>query len=167
MAMNIEIKAHARNYVEQKRKAELLGTGDSRVTSQVDTFFIVQHGRLKLRRLDSCHGQLIHYLRPDCAGPKRSDYVIFETDQPDALVETLSRALELRGVVSKIRTVIMVEQTRLHFDDVKELGKFIEIEVVLKEGQTEIEGRVIAEALMEKLGILKEDLIEGAYIDLI
>ena len=37
----------------------------------------------------------------------------------------------------------------------------------MKEGQTESEGISIAEGLMEKLGVQKDDLISGAYMDLI
>ena len=38
---------------------------------------------------------------------------------------------------------------------------------MMKEGQDESEGQAIAEGLMDKLGIDREDLIEGAYMDLI
>ena len=44
---------------------------------------------------------------------------------------------------------------------------FVCIQVVMKEGQTIEEGQRIAEDLMSKLGINKEDLIEGAYMDLL
>ncbi len=40
-------------------------------------------------------------------------------------------------------------------------------QVVMKDGQAESEGVAIAEDLMEKLGVRKEDLISGAYMDLI
>jgi hypothetical protein len=39
--------------------------------------------------------------------------------------------------------------------------------VVLEEGQTTEFGQNIADELMEKLGIFKEDLLSGAYMDLI
>jgi len=38
---------------------------------------------------------------------------------------------------------------------------------VLEDGQTTEYGQKIADDLMEKLGIHKEDLITGAYMDLI
>jgi len=50
---------------------------------------------------------------------------------------------------------------------VEELGNFLELEVVLQEGQKAEEGIAIATNLMEKLGVKKEDLIAGAYVDLI
>jgi adenylate cyclase class IV len=43
----------------------------------------------------------------------------------------------------------------------------MELEVVLQEGQSEAEGQAIAEELMTRLGVQKEDLLEGAYMDLL
>ncbi len=59
------------------------------------------------------------------------------------------------------------EQTHIHLDDVKELGKFIELEVVLKSDQTSKNGETIAYKLMDKFNIQKTDLIDVAYIDLL
>lgn len=61
----------------------------------------------------------------------------------------------------------MVGQTRVHCDSVEGLGDFAELEVVLREDQKLDEGVKIANDLMEKLGILQEDLISGAYMDMI
>ncbi len=43
----------------------------------------------------------------------------------------------------------------------------MELEVVLSKGQTSAYGAEIAEDLMTKLSIQMEDLISGAYIDLL
>jgi adenylate cyclase class IV len=58
-------------------------------------------------------------------------------------------------------------QTRIHFDEVEGLGRFVELEVVLAAGQPEEEGRRIAESLMKELGISKSDLIDCAYVDML
>jgi adenylate cyclase class IV len=50
---------------------------------------------------------------------------------------------------------------------VEGLGQFMELEVVMNDGQTDAEGQAIAEDLMTRLGVRKEDLLEGAYIDLL
>nr|WP_220359283.1 hypothetical protein [Alkalilimnicola ehrlichii] len=47
-----------------------------------------------------------------------------------------------------------------------ELGRFIELEVVLTPAQTEAEGVKIAQRLMAELAIEPQDLIAGAYVDL-
>ncbi|MCI0529102.1 MAG: class IV adenylate cyclase, partial [Nitrospira sp.] len=73
----------------------------------------------------------------------------------------------VRGTVRKKRRVFMVGQTRIHLDQVEGLGNFVELEVVLKDGQCGAEGMRICEKLMKSLGIAEDDLIEGAYIDLL
>ena len=79
----------------------------------------------------------------------------------------LERAYGIRGVVKKTRYLYLAGQTRIHVDDVEGLGQFMELEVVLREGQGDAEGQAIAEGLMASLGVERADLLEGAYMDLI
>ncbi|GAB4503085.1 MAG: class IV adenylate cyclase [Anaerolineales bacterium] len=167
MPANIEIKARVSDPIALRRRAEQLSDLPVEVISQVDTFFYTNRGRLKLRELGPASAQLIFYSRPDSAGPKRSDYRIFTTDEPASLKETLALALGVRGVVRKKRCLYMVGQTRIHLDEVEGLGHFLELEVVLRDGQEEAEGQAIAQDLMRRLGVGPEALLEGAYMDLI
>ncbi|GAB4459282.1 MAG: class IV adenylate cyclase [Anaerolineales bacterium] len=167
MPANIEIKARARNFDAIKARAEKLSNAPAEIILQEDTFFHVPHGRLKLRLLAPNRGQLIYYTRPDQQGPKRSDYHIAETTDPQALKRVLELACGIRGVVKKTRCLYLVGQTRVHLDDVQGLGQFMELEVVLREGQKEAEGQAIAEELMTSLGVERSDLLEGAYMDLL
>lgn len=73
----------------------------------------------------------------------------------------------MRGVVRKVRRLYLAGQTRIHLDDVEGLGHFMELEVVLRPGQSEAEGQTIAKTLMEKLGVIESDLLECAYMDLL
>jgi predicted adenylyl cyclase CyaB len=166
MPINIEIKARVHAFADLQRKAEQLSEAPCQVIPQEDTFFNCPHGRIKLRELGPQRGQLVYYLREDVSGPKRSDYKIFETDRPADLKLILSQAYGVRGVVSKVRYLYMVGQTRIHLDDVRGLGQFMELEVVLRPDQTDEQGQAIAEDLMRKLGILEGDLIDSAYMDL-
>ena len=167
MPANIEIKARARDFNGIRTRAAALSEALEQVVPQSDTFFFTNHGRLKLRELEREQAQLIYYERADQGGPKRSDYHIFETDDPENLKTTLSLALGIRGTIRKTRYLYLVGQTRVHLDDVEGIGQFMELEVVLNPGQTDEEGQAIAEDLMSKLGVDQSDLLEGAYIDLI
>ena len=167
MPANIEIKAHARNFDEIRRRAEALGDKPVQVIPQEDIFFNTPQGRLKLRILSADKGQLIYYTRPDQEGPKRSDYHLYQTSDPGNLRHLLELAYGIRGVVRKTRYLYLVGQTRLHLDDVEGLGQFMELEVVLEEGQSDAEGQEIAEGLMARLGVERSDLLEGAYMDLL
>jgi adenylate cyclase class IV len=167
MPTNIEIKARARDFSTLKQRAEQLSGSPAQTILQTDTFFVTDTGRLKLRELGPEAAQLIYYERADEGGPKRSDYHLFETGDPAQLKSVLSRALGVRGTVKKVRTLYLVGQTRVHLDDVEDLGQFLELEVVLRPDQTEEEGRLIAERLTAELGVEARDLLEGAYIDLL
>ncbi|MGB8212999.1 MAG: class IV adenylate cyclase [Anaerolineales bacterium] len=167
MPTNIEIKARIRDLEGLRRRAEGLSDTPVQVIPQEDTFFHTSQGRLKLRRLKPDLGQLVYYERPDQEGPKLSNYQISETNDPEGLKTALRLALGVRGVVRKTRYLYLAGQTRIHLDDVEGLGQFMELEVVLRGNQTEAEGQAIAEGLMARLGIRKEDLLEGAYIDLL
>ncbi|MDK1029696.1 MAG: class IV adenylate cyclase [Anaerolineae bacterium] len=167
MPTNIEIKARVEDFEAMKARAESLGDKILEVIPQEDTFFNTEKGRLKLRVFAPDRGQLIYYERPDSGGPKRSDYYLTETSNPDNLKTTLSMALGIRAVVKKTRHLYISGQTRIHLDDVEGLGHFMELEVVLTPGQSEAEGQAIAEEMMHTLGIRKETLIEGAYVDLL
>jgi predicted adenylyl cyclase CyaB len=167
MPSNIEIKARARDFDSVRSRAEALADAAVEIIPQEDTFFRVPQGRLKLRVLVPNPAQLIYYERPDQDGPKRSDYQIFETSDPQNLKRVLSRALGIRGIVRKTRYLYLVGQTRIHLDDVDDLGQFMELEVLLRPGQQDAEGQAIAEDLMSRLGIEPADLLEGAYMDLL
>ncbi len=167
MPTNIEIKARVRDFPGLQERAASLSDTAVQVIPQEDTFFHCPQGRLKLRRLALERGQLVYYQRPDQDGPKRSDYHIFETGDPENLLRTLSLALGVRGVVRKVRRLYLAGQTRIHLDDVEGLGHFMELEVVLRPGQSEAEGQTIAKTLMEKLGVIESDLLECAYMDLL
>jgi predicted adenylyl cyclase CyaB len=167
MPSNIEIKARARNFDEMRQRAEKLSDTPLQVIQQEDTFFHTEIGRLKLRILAAERAQLIYYTRPDQEGPKRSDYHIYETSDPENLKRVLELTYGIRGVVRKTRYLYIVGQTRVHLDNVEGLGQFMELEVVMQAGQSDAEGQLIAEGLMISLGVEISDLLEGAYLDLL
>lgn len=164
MPTNIEIKARARDFEGIKSRAEKLSDTPVKVIPQEDTFFNTPQGRLKLRLLTD-QAELIYYTRPDQQGPKRSDYHIAHVSDPENLKCVLEMVYGIRGVVRKKRYLYLVGQTRVHLDEVEGLGQFMELEVVLDNGQSDAEGQKIAEDLMSALGVERADLIDGAYMD--
>jgi predicted adenylyl cyclase CyaB len=66
-----------------------------------------------------------------------------------------------------MRTLYRVGQTRVHIDEVEGLGEFLELEVVLKPGQSEQEGKSIVAMLLTDFGIDKQQIVAEAYVDLI
>ena len=167
MPVNIEIKAKVKKIEVLKAKIESLYKIKPLEIFQDDTFFNIEKGRLKLRTFSKDKGELIFYERSNSSGPKRSDYFIYKTENPDELKKLLQISLGIRGVVRKKRFLYLVDNTRVHLDEVENLGTFLELEVVLNTEQTENEGKEIAKDFMDKLNIDKKDLIDLAYIDLL
>lgn len=167
MARNIEIKAHAPDFQEKSRIAHALSGAAPKVIKQEDVFFNVPRGRLKLRFFSPSAGELIFYERQDQEGPKLSDYSIYRSTEPQVLKNVLATAYGIRGIVRKTRDLYMVGRTRIHLDQVEELGEFVELEVVLEPGEELAAGEREAKELMAKLKILPEHLLQNAYIDLL
>lgn len=167
MATNVEIKASVENIDGLRQRVEEISQTPAELIPQEDIFFHTQEGRLKLRFLANDRGQLIYYEREDRAGPKRSEYLVSETAEPDRLKTVLEKALGVRGIVRKRRWLYWLERTRIHLDEVEGLGSFLELEVTLSPGQSTEEGTATAAELIGRLGVAQRDLIEGAYIDLL
>ena len=167
MARNIEIKARIESVETLLPRARALADGDAEIIDQDDSFFVVPHGRLKLRQFADGSAELIHYHRPDSGEPKASDYVRVPVPDPAALREALARANGLQGRVRKRRWLLLSGQTRIHIDRVEGLGDFMELEVVLHEAQSDAEGAAIAQALMQRLGLHDAPRLAGAYLDLL
>lgn len=167
MARNIEIKARIPSIDALEAAVAALADDGPTLIAQDDTFFPCPSGRLKLRELATTEGQLIFYQRPDAAGPKASHYDIAPTDAPAALRKVLTQALGFGGRVRKKRTLYHCGRTRVHLDRVEGLGDFLELEVVLAEGEAEASGLAEARRLMADLGLTEGALVAGAYVDLL
>lgn len=165
MARNIEIKARIDSVEALLPRARALADGEAELIEQDDQFFSVPRGRLKLRRFADGSAELIHYHRPDGTEARASDYVRVPVPDPDALALALGRANGLDGRVRKQRWLLLAGQTRIHLDRVQGLGDFMELEVVLRDGQADEDGRRIAEDLMQALGLSGAERLTGSYLD--
>jgi predicted adenylyl cyclase CyaB len=167
VSTNIEFKAELIDLESAHATARNLSGKGPEILRQTDVFFPCPQGRLKLRIFDDNHGELIFYERADAPGPRRSNYQIARTADPHALLEILEHLSGVSGRVEKVRSLYIVGQTRIHIDQVKGLGSFLEIEVVLKKQQSDAEGLHIAQTLAKEFGIMENHLIHVAYVDLL
>ena len=167
MARNGGIKARVADPSGLRALALGLADGPPRVIEQTDTFFTTPSGRLKLRAFADGRGELIFYDRPDRPGPKTSRYRIAPVVDADALLAVMSAALPVRGTVRKSRELLLIGRTRIHLDQVAGLGDFLELEVVLADGEDPAAGEAEAHELLARLEIGQVDIIAPAYIDLL
>ena len=165
--LNIEIKARCEDL--DAVRATLAAEGARRVGEdhQIDTYFCVPHGRLKLRE-GTIERYLIFYERPDDAGPKRSDVHLYEPQPGPALKAVLTRALGVRVVVEKRREIFFVGNVKFHLDQVDGLGRFAEIEAIDQDGsRTPAELRAQCEAFTERLGLAPGAFVAASYSNLL
>jgi len=167
MPTNIEIKARVSDPAKTRALVAAISDTPPQMLRQRDTFFRCAHGRLKLRETSAGHAELISYTRPDSAAAKQSDYEISPVAEPESVRSVLARSLGVMQIVVKTRILYLVGQTRVHLDSVDGLGEYLELEVVLRPGQTRAEGEAVAADVMRRLGIRDDDLCATAYADML
>lgn len=167
MARNIETKISISSIESLYPRVAAIASSGPFEIHQDDTFFRCDVGRLKLRTFADGTGELIFYRRPNQPDLKESVYQIAPTNSPDTLRDILSLTHGQAGRVRKQRTLFLIGRTRVHLDRVEELGHFLELEVVLQEGEAAEIGNQEALTIMTELGILNSQPIADAYVDLL
>jgi predicted adenylyl cyclase CyaB len=165
--LNVEIKARCPDpdrmrEILRKRHAAFKGTDH-----QIDTYFNVSSGRLKLRE-GNIENSLIFYEREDTEGPKESRVTLFRSEPGSSLRDVLVKSLGIFAVVDKRREIYFIDNVKFHVDLVEGLGSFAEIEAI------DADGSIGRERLQEQcrryleiLGIREHDLIARSYSDLL
>lgn len=165
--INVEIKAQCNNLstiraILQSKKPIEKGTDH-----QIDTYFKVAHGRLKLRE-GSIENNLIHYVREDIEGPKKSNITLFKSQPGSSIKKILTDSLGILTIVDKHREIYFIENVKFHIDTVKDLGTFIEIEAIDKDN-TIGEAKLLRQCqyYLDLFNIPEDQLVSCSYSDLI
>jgi predicted adenylyl cyclase CyaB len=138
MHINYEFKARCTNIDELEQRLQKLDPVFAGTDHQVDTYFHVPHGRLKLRE-GNIEQALIHYERSNLAGAKQSDVCLYQHQPDPSLKDILVRSLGIKTVVDKRRKIYFVDNVKFHFDQVEALGSFIEVEAIDSDGSIGLE----------------------------
>ncbi len=164
MPHNLELKARIASPDETERAARQSGARHSGILHQVDTYFVVPNGRMKLREFSDGSAELIVYERPDDTPERWSRYQKLPVTDPRGLKGLLGQVFGVLVEVRKVRVVYQIENARIHIDRVDGLGAFIEFEV-------QDSGREQSEKMMLRLrslfSIRDEHIVRGSYSDLI
>lgn len=163
---NIEIKAKYPNLKKARDKLRELNAVFKGVDHQKDTYFNVDHGRLKLRE-GNIENFLIYYKRENKKTPKKSKILLFKTHPDSGLKEILCESLGFLVVVDKIREIFFIDNVKFHVDKVKNLGNFFEIEVINKDSKSG-KKRLLEKCkyYMDYFEVSNEDLVSISYSDL-
>jgi len=173
---NLELKFRHAALDEVKRRAGTLGGVLHARLSQEDQVFATEDGaRLKLRREvqhlpdgQARHrAELVRYVRENAAAARVSVYEREPVADPDTRLAELAARHGLDATVRKGREVVLIGRTRLHLDAVAGLGTFVELELVLRDGETPEAARAELEHIIRGLGLYGLSPEPRAYADLL
>ena len=136
--INFEFKAKADNVEELEQKLQKLDPIFKGEDHQVDTYFNVTVGRLKLRE-GNIENALIHYERENAAEAKQSTILLYKHEPDDILKQILIKTLGIKIIVDKTRRIYFIDNVKFHFDKVVGLGSFVEVEAIDKTGEIGLE----------------------------
>ncbi len=164
---NIELKCRCRDLAVALKVVQAMSPiTDTGIQHQIDTYFPVPHGRLKLREIVGVRAELIWYDRSNEARSRKSDYRLTPISHPQELKISLTAALGIRGQVIKRRHVLLWHNVRIHLDEVEQLGSFVEFEAVISPGENEPTGYARLKHLCEVLQLAEADYLDRSYADL-
>jgi len=144
----------------RRKSARFVGTDH-----QIDTYFRVPSGRLKLREGD-IENSLIFYAREERAGTKQSNVTLTSVPPHTDLKAVLTKALGVIVAVDKKREIYFVGNVKIHLDEVAGLGQFIEVEAIGSAEERDALQKQ-CDAFLRDFGIKPEDLVAGSYSDLL
>ncbi|THH37758.1 class IV adenylate cyclase [Neolewinella litorea] len=165
----VEIKARSVHHDRQRAALLEAGAVFHGTDHQIDHYFHVPEGRLKLR-IGTIERSLIFYRRPDAAGPKDSSVSLTRLETEGAatdLAQTLDHALGTWVVVDKHREIYFIGNVKFHLDTVERLGTFVEVEAI---GDAPEERDALLEQVnhyRQLLGIRDADLLARSYSNLL
>jgi len=164
---NIEFKARVNDLREVETRLQTLSPVFKGLDHQIDTYFNVPHGRLKLREGNIEHA-LIQYHRDNLAGAKESSVVLYKHKPDPALKQILTLQFGVLKVVDKQRKIYFIDHVKFHFDQVLGLGEFMEVEVINENNRFTMEElQAECKRWIGFFDILPEQFVETSYSDMV
>ncbi|MEQ1554351.1 MAG: class IV adenylate cyclase [Ferruginibacter sp.] len=165
--LNIEFKAKINDLVALEQKLQSLNPIFIGEDNQIDTYYTVQLGRLKLRE-GNIENALIWYNRQNIVGPKQSDILLYKHLPDKTLKDILGKLHSIKIIVEKKRRIYFVENVKIHFDIVENLGTFLEVEAIDNTGDVEIEKlQEQCNYFAHFFGIEQSNYMKNSYSDML
>lgn len=163
---NLEIKARIQNQEEIRHLLTRIQAVYERTETQIDTYFSVENGRLKLREIDGHETKLIQYFRNQDKTPKQCNFAIVRVQNAEKFGRMLKRVHGIYQQVAKIREYWAWNQVAIHLDQVEKLGLFIEFQAVVGNYQLHLDAEDKFIFLMSQLNILPDDVVHTDYAEM-
>ncbi len=165
--LNYEFKAKTNELNSLETKLLQLDPKFIGEDNQTDTYFNVSKGRLKLRE-GNIENSLIWYERENTAGAKQSDILLYKHEPDKTLKDILIKLHGVKIIVAKKRRIYFIDNVKFHFDTIAELGTFIEVEAIDKDGSLGIEKlKEQADKYAAYFVLKSSDYIAFSYSDLL
>ena len=165
--INFEFKARTNELLSLEQKLLSVSPKFIGEDHQVDTYFNVEKGRLKLRE-GNIENALIYYERKDLADSKQSNVLLYKFQPDPSLKDILTKVHGIKTIVDKRRKIYFIDNVKFHFDTIRELGTFIEVEAIDDTGNIGIEKlKEQCNKYVNLFEIKSEDYISISYSDMI
>jgi len=163
--LNFEFKARLKDEPRVREALKKLSARFVGADYQIDTYFRVPSGRLKVRE-GRIENALIFYRRSNIRRARQAAVDMMLLPRRNPLRAILARALGTLAVVDKRREIYFVKNVKIHLDRVRQLGKFIEVEAISRTGDAR-KIRSQARQFQKLFGITAKDIVAESYSDLI
>ncbi len=127
--LNFELKACTDRLAVLEERLLTLNPRFAGEDNQLDTYFNVDKGRLKLRE-GNIENALIWYQRPDTAAAKLSEVLLYKFKPAPELKQILTMVHGIKTIVGKRRKIYFIDNVKFHFDTLEGLGTFVEVEAI-------------------------------------
>jgi adenylate cyclase, class 2 len=164
MPKNLELKASFPAFRSALSTCARIRARKIGILNQLDTYFKVKEGRLKLREIGGKKSQLIYYRRSNLKRSRYSDYVIVPVENAKGMKTVCEKQFGVKVVVRKSRTLFLYKNARIHIDEVKGLGTFVEFEVLVNRGKKQ--AKQLMDFLILEFGISMQSVLAGSYADM-
>ena len=161
----IEFKARCADHANVREKLKQKNARFVGTDHQVDTYFRVPHGRLKVRE-GNIENSLIFYSRPNEAAAKQSNVTMSTVPPGSDLKAVLETALGILVTVDKKREIYFVDNVKIHLDEVVGLGTFLEVEAI---GSAEERDKLRQQCdqFLKEFRVRQEDFVAISYSDML
>jgi len=164
---NIEVKIRVRELAPIRAAALAAGARSRGVEAQIDRYYELAGGRrVKLRVRDGGTAEMIRYDRPETSGVRASTYEVTPVRDADAGVCMVPKDAPV-SIVRKRRELLVIDNVRIHLDDVDGLGTFLELEAVVDPVHDDDACRRQVCALLDALGLATTEPIRASYGELV
>ncbi|MFZ1289098.1 MAG: class IV adenylate cyclase [Melioribacteraceae bacterium] len=164
MTLNLEIKIKLESFNEILVRISRIHIIEKNTISQKDIYYKVKNGLLKLRSYNNNY-ELIKYNRNEQNGERWSEYSVLKLSG-ESVENYFNDLFDLEIIVEKVREIFIYKNTRIHLDEVKNLGKFLELETVVK-NISQDEAKLEFEKVVKLLNLDVKNQIRKSYRDLI